>query len=788
VAVAVLWIAFACIFPGITVQGKIFTTPDYESPSYFGEAGRAALRAGEYPLWNPYLFLGMPSFASLAFTPYVYPPSEILAALGKLPGAPPLGWLIFYYLAAGYGVFLLVRYLNCGLWPSILAGASFMLMPHLASFGVFGHGSKLASVAYLPYLALLALRLRQPSRRPLWTALLALAVGLLLLRSHPQIAFYGLAMLGLLAVFEITGLWRAGAPRAEMGRYAAGLAAGVLLGFALAAVVLFPVHAYAPVSIRGAAEGGGAAYQYATNWSFSASEIATLFLPSAAGFGEGTYVGTMPFTNFPNYLGTACLLFGVAALVLLRGRLLWFWFVLGIVALLISFGRNFPLLYDLFYKHVPYFNKFRVPVMILVLQQLSACVLLGFGLAAISGRLPRDLSWRRMPTPRDSTRLMIAAAAAALLALALVQPWSNALARRVQQSPRLPQEARAVYGEVARKLLQRDGLRVAFLLVAQAGVVLLLWRRKWPADAVGVVLVALAAIDLGAVDRKMVTPERTWPGVASRLGVKPAQDAAPGPLVRWLKSQPAEGAAPPRILAPGPGFMNNEWMRWGISTAGGYHPAKLVRYEELVETQRQTLDPELLDVFAVRYLVFPEPLQRTSVPPSYQGTDGVVYENPQAQPRAWVTGAFEIAGSRASCKSRLLSADFDRAHRVLLETDPSPRPDPAASGAAQIVEFAANRVELDVEANAPGLAVLAEAYHPGWRAKVNGQTAPVLVADCVLRAVAVPAGKSRVELQFVDPALRRGLGVTLAALAAVVALAAWGVLRGRRMASSEAGP
>jgi uncharacterized membrane protein YfhO len=71
---------------------------------------------------------------------------------------------------------------------------------------------------------------------------------------------------------------------------------------------------------------------------------------------------------------------------------------------------------------------------------------------------------------------------------------------------------------------------------------------------------------------------------------------------------------------------------------------------------------------------------------------------------------------------------------------------------------------------------------------VNGQSAPVLVADCVLRAVAVPAGESRVELQFVDPALRRGLGVTLAALAAVVALAAWGVLRGRRMASSEAGP
>jgi hypothetical protein len=304
-ALVVLWVAFAAVVPEITLQGKVFLSPDYDSPSYFGEVGRAALRAGEYPLWNPYLFLGMPSFASLTFTPYVYPLSEILGALGKLPLAPPLLWLVFYYVAAGYGVFLLLRYSKCEMWPALAGGAAYMLLPHLVSMGVFGHGSKLASAAYLPYLALLAQRLRAPAAG-FWTALLGLAIGLLLLRGHPQVAFYGLLLLGLLVVVEIVAGWRARAPRGELVRYAAGAGAAVVIGFALAAVVLLPVRDYARVSIRGAGEGGGAAYQYATNWSFSLGEIATFFLPSAPDSARHLR-RQHAVLNFPNYLGVAAL-------------------------------------------------------------------------------------------------------------------------------------------------------------------------------------------------------------------------------------------------------------------------------------------------------------------------------------------------------------------------------------------------------------------------------------------------------------------------------------------------
>jgi hypothetical protein len=778
-ALAVIVLALGCVLPELVFQGQVLNAPDYEAPAHFATAGRAAMQAGEYPLWNPYLFLGMPSFASLAFTPYVYPVSELLSALGKLPLAPPMLWLLFYYVMAGYGVFLLARSLDCDFWPSVLGGVLFMLTPHLMSMGIFGHGSKLASTAHLPYLAFLGLKLREPGRRLLWAGLLALALGLQLLRGHPQIAFYGLLMLGLLGAVEIVGALRERRPRAEILRFSAGLAGGVVLGFGIAAVLLLPIHAYAPESIRGATEEGGVAYQYATNWSLSVGEIATFFLPSAAGFGEGTYVGTMPFTNFPNYLGQAVLLFGIASLVLLRGRTLVFLLLLGLLALFVSFGNNLSLVYDLFYHHLPYFNKFRVPVMILVLLQLAASLGAALGATALWGRLPRGLVWRKLPDRRDTTRALVACAVLAALLVIVVQPWSAALAQRVAGNTRIPEEARQVYSGVARKMLQGDGVRVGLSLAALAASLFFLWRRKLPADAAGALLVAITVFDLGAVDRRMVQPQHTWPGTASRVGARHETQMQPTGVARWVLQNRLAGAAPPRVLPVGSFFMDNSWMSSGLSSVGGYHPAKLARFEKLVQTSQQTLDRRLLDLFAVNYVLLDERIPN-GPEPKYARPDTFLYENPRALPRARVTGRYEVLNSSQDCDTRLLSDAFDRAHVALLETPPEIAPDSSATGTASIRRFTANHVEIDATATAPALLVLAEAWHPDWRATVNGKPARVLPVDCVLRGIEIPAGASKVALQFTCPALRAGLGVTVVSAVVALGLLGGGFWRGRR--------
>ncbi len=775
-ALALIFLVLSIVFFEIAWQRQVFLAADYEAPSAFAAAGRGALATGEYPLWNPYLFLGMPSFSSLMFTPWVFPPSELLRALGRLPFVPPLGWLLFYFAAAAYGVFVLLRSLRCSFWPALLAGLAFMLTPHLVSMGVFGHGSKLASVAFLPWLLWAAMRLRRSSARLAWIAILSTLIGLQLLRGHPQIAFYGLMMLALFAVVEIVAAARAPAERGVALRFGAEMTGAVGLGFGLAAVLLLPVRGYAPESIRGRTTSGGASYEFATGWSQSPGEVATFALPSASGFGEGTYVGSMPFTNFPHYLGQATLLFGACAFLFLRGRLLVFLALVLLFALAVSFGKNAPLLYDLLYHHLPYFNKFRVPIMILVLFQLCASIAAGLGLAALLGETPLDLGRRRATTTRAVRALGIAAAVAAMLLLVGGLARSGAIAQRVVRSPRLPAEARPAYAELAREMVQHDGLRVAVVLLLQAGVVIAWTRRRLPADAAGALMMALVVFDLAFVDRRMVHPERTWAGLESRVGPPRTAASEASSLLRFLREHPADAPAPTRILPLGPLFGSNEWMAHGVASVGGYHPAKPTRMQTLLEAGDMLTSRGVLDLLAVQYLVAPQALDGGPAP-VYAGADGYVYTNPSALPRAWVLGRWRPSEG-ANCVQAL--AALDPRAEVLLEVAPQTAPVAEATGTARIVRFAANRVELEVESSAAAVLVLSEAYHPNWRARVDGVARPVLAANCLLRAVSVPAGTAHVVFEFVDPALRAGLATTSATAAILAALAGLAWWRWRR--------
>src|SRR5262249_14457835 len=134
-------------------------------------------------------------------------------------------------------------------------------------------------------------------------------------------------------------------------------------------------------SIRGSHEGGGVGQAYATQWSLGPVELPSIAVPGWVGFGGQTYWGAMPFTDYPNaYVGMITILLGLAAF-LAGGAPRVFALLLGVVALLISFGHNFPL-YGFLYDHLPLFNKFRVPVMILLLFQFAAAVGLAWGWTA----------------------------------------------------------------------------------------------------------------------------------------------------------------------------------------------------------------------------------------------------------------------------------------------------------------------------------------------------------------------------------------------------------------------
>jgi hypothetical protein len=179
------------------------------------------------------------------------------------------------------------------------------------------------------------------------------------------------------------------------------LAVAAVVAVGIAAVLLLPVEGYAAYSIRGGSGSGGLDYGYATGWSLHPKEMLTFVFPWAFGYGSPTYWGEMPFTNYPNYIGVVTAAFAIFALSFVKSRVRWFLAAAVIFATLVSFGKFFPLLHGPMFKFFPYFNKFRVPVMALIVQQLAAVTLMAIGIEEFlkrrdEKRLPSWLEPKRM--------------------------------------------------------------------------------------------------------------------------------------------------------------------------------------------------------------------------------------------------------------------------------------------------------------------------------------------------------------------------------------------------------
>ena len=587
-AVLVLLAIIALVHPEALLQGDIYGSADSGNAAAFQVTGDAALAAGDYPLWNPYLFAGMPTFGSLAYTRFLYPPAELLTRLQDDLGFPLLTWMFAHLFFGGLGVFWLLGRWNLP-WPARLLGAAIWLMtPKLAAWGVHGHGSKLMTAAYLPWVAGAVLEILRGRGRRL-VGVLALLLGLQILSGHVQIIYYTLLTVGVLVLAR----WAAALiarPRGELPwRPTLGVALAAGLAFALGAALLWPVHDYAAWSVRGVdAAGGGADYAYATGWSLSLRELPTLVLPSSAGFGLATYQGTMPFTDYPNYLGLLAVLLAVAGLGFRERWTVRALAAVALLALLVSFGRHFPVLYDPMFRWLPYFNKFRIPSMVLILCGFAVALLAAVGAARLAAG-----------EVLSAARARPAAIAVGVIGLLMVVMGAgpgeglfasrlSALAAASGRPEPAPVLLRLAWG------LQSADLIRGGLILAVAAAAWLAAQRVPAFGRRGLVwtLLALAVIDFAGVDARIVHPERDLRQVARDAQGRASLVRAPRLLAP--ASRHAQTLAPDPDLAALAGRLDHEraWilgrdggtnagMTAGLRSLGGYYPAKLAAYETI---------------------------------------------------------------------------------------------------------------------------------------------------------------------------------------------------------------
>ncbi|MEP7027375.1 MAG: hypothetical protein ABI960_02160, partial [Candidatus Eisenbacteria bacterium] len=569
---ALLWASLAflivlCIvFRALVFGGQTFVSPDTTAPLGFVRIGEQALKAGQYPLWNPYVFTGLPSFASGAYNPLIYPPDWPVALVQKVLPLPNLSWMLLYYFLAGLGTYLLARHWGASPAAAIVAGVAFMATPNLVANGAHGHGSQMVNEAYLPWMLFFASRLWRDGR---WSdsATLALLVGFQLLRGHVQIAYYGWLAIGLLSLFEFGR--RAASPggaRAAGGRvFQLGVA--MALGFALSAFFALPIREYAQYSIRGASATGGLNYQYATSWSLGPIEMLTFLVPGALGFGGATYWGSMPFTDFPNYMGLlilACAFLAVAA-----GKRRFevsFLLVLALFALLVSLGKH-SALYNFLFEHLPYFDKFRVPVMILILLQLAVAVLAALGLTAVAeaaadpARRTRMLRW---------TGGLLALVALGLLSGLVGDAWRGAYAAAAQagRPGMTPPAIDAGYRAMA-----SDLLRVSFLALVGLGA-LFATLRSWIKPGIAIAIVGVVTMfDLLPIDTRLMQDVLGSPTVLTAAAER-------DDVIDYLVAQKKQGEF--RVF-PVREFQSNRYAGFALASVGGYQAAKPRLYQSFLD-------------------------------------------------------------------------------------------------------------------------------------------------------------------------------------------------------------
>lgn len=778
-AFAILALLTVLFFHELVLGGRTFVSPDTTAPAGFVHVGEVSLwKDRVYPLWNPFIFLGMPSFGSGAYNPLIYPPDWPLALVAKVVPLPDMTWMLLYYVLGGFFAFLLARELGARPEGALLGAVAFVFAPNLVAVGSHGHGSQLVNSAYLPLMVWLAARwLRRGGLHHLgW---LALAGGFQMLRGHVQIAFYTWLAVALLAAVEtLAALRRPGdLPRAA-GR-AAAVAFAAALAFGLAGFFNLPLRDYARWSIRGGGEGGGVGMGYATQWSLAPVELPSVLVPGWAGFGGQLYWGGMPFTDYPNaFLGTVAVLLALPAFLPAAGRLAGtaprvFALGLAALALMIAFGRHFPL-YGLLYDHLPLFNKFRVPVMVVILFQLAAMLGLAWGWSTIlAGAGPRPA---RGAPPAALDRLALVAGGVAAFALVLGALGGGVLegayAGLVRaQRPEFPDAAvRFAFQGFTADLARAGALGLAAAALAWFA------RRGLSPGVASVGVLALLLVELLPVSGRVMKP--TLGPVVDRT-VEAGRDDVVGFL---------EQAAPPgtfRVL-PLAEYQSNRFAGFRIATVGGYHAAKPRLFQSFVD-RGLVDDPLWLRLLNVRYLVSPQPFE--PAPPFlrevHRGSQ-VVYENLTALPRATVVGEWRIAPSDSAVLDSIRLDGPDVADVTWLLEDPGVPSAPVEGASATITSYRLNDVTVEVSTPSPALLRLADAWYPDWTAEVDGRPARLLRADYLLRAVPVPAGTHTVTFRFRSKAVRDGLALSLASLAAVLALLAAGGWRARRRAQAPA--
>ncbi len=756
------------------LAGKFLVNPhsdQYIAGYAFREFAASTLRAtGHFPLWNPYLFGGMPYIAAMHGD--IFYPTFLLRMIMPTDVAMTWGFIIHIFLA-GLFTYVFLRALGYGFYGALVGGLAYLMSGQIASAVSPGHDGKLFVSALFPLALWMLHRGIRGGKNWSWGAF-ALIVGLCVLSPHPQLLQYMLLATGAYALFlAFATLDGVKLPRAVALRRLGAALLSVIVGIAIGAVQYLPVREYVKWSPRA---GGLADYQTATSYAWPPEELLNVYLPQFSGMLDN-YWGRNPVHLHSDYVGVVVLVLAGAAFIGLsadsRRKHIIFWSIALLVSLLWSLGSATPF-YRIPYAIIPGTRYFRAPATIFFVGSLAIALLACVGTERfLQRRVSRKylLGW------------VIAGAVIALLASVGAL---TSIAESVADE-RLVDRAHANNSA----LFLGAWRSLTFVLLVPA-LWLAMTRRKISSTVAAWTLVVLVTVDLWTVEHLywMFSPP---------ANVIYASD----PIVELLKGQPQPVRVLPLELKQAPQrdpFLTGDaLMTHRIRNVVGYHGNQIGRYNELVgwnaDGSRAFL-PNVLRLTNTNYLLtniaeLPFIGNTTLAKGPVRNASGdtvYLYRLNAENPYSWVT-PIAVKAPDDQVLATVLNPRFDVTRAALFDTSANVTAAqavqslPAPVGITTTVRrYEPGRVQIDLSAPAPeGSSLLvSENYYPGWIAAVDGKPARIGRADYTLIGVELPRGGRSVELNFTSPAYQRGKAITWVAIALGFLMMGAGVWRDRR--------
>lgn len=768
-----------------------------------------AMQSGEQGQWTDAMFGGMPAYQIMADNS-----SNIFLHLSQAIrlGLPytTVG-IVFLYLV---GFYVLMLSMGANRWVSVIGAVAFALGSYNIIIIAAGHITKCYAIAMMPMVIGGVLMIF----RGKWVVggvFTTVALGLELAFNHVQITYYLALALLLLVVAKLVQaiMDRKHQPNSfkRFGQNIAVLAAASLLAILPSTVNLWTTWEYGKYSIRGASElkaapgekeHDGLDKEYALGWSYGVHETPTLLIPNVVGgaseaigdnkalkdfapeirqavAGQSSYWGGRSFTSGPVYVGAiVCFLFFIGCFYY-EGRLKWWLIAATVMSIVLAWGKNMPFITDLMFYYFPLYNKFRTVEMALVIATVTVPLLGMLGLKAILEH-PEDIRYH----PGKFLGSLGLTAGVCLIFAAVPSLFYNFLTDMEAEQLGALTAQNAIYGQLedalvaARtELLRSDAMRSAVLIMLASSALWFFAVGKINHKIMLGTVALLVLFDLWAVDRRYLSSDNFVSKSDNRNFVLSQADK----LI-------LDDQDPHRVMALYCNPFNEVYTSYYHHSIGGYHGAKLRRYQDVIDyyltPEWQTLvgvlraqnyagiDSALahspaLNMLNCRYFIY-NPQQSPIV-------------NHYAQPAAWFVSQTVGAASPDEAIEFIGQADLSKSAIVELQNGEDTNTSPTSlanvtfdtDSAATINQtlYTPNKVTYESQSAADGFAVFSEiCYEAGWKVTIDGEPANIVRTNYILRGLSIPAGHHTIEFTFAPTSYYAGRIIAWIASAVVVIL------------------